>query len=73
MACGYDTQRVLEMLFDIDWKVNRDMLDGPMNFGTSINSDSIHGNLNRDSSCSDSCVYELRKYMFTFQFIRKVR
>ena len=60
MACGYDTQTVLEMLFDIDTD-------------NGINSDSLYGDSNRDSSCSDSCAYELRNYTFTFQFIRKVR
>ena len=49
MACSYDTQIVLEMLFDID-------TDNGIN-------DRIHGDSNRDSSCSDSCG-------FTFQFIR---
>ena len=46
MTCGYDTQTVLERLFDIDTD-------------NGINSDSIYGNSNRDSSCSDSCAYEL--------------
>ena len=60
MACGYDTQTVLEMLLDIDTD-------------NGINSDSLYGDSNRDSSCSDSCTYEVLNYAFTFQFIRKVR
>ena len=60
MACSYDTQTVLEMLFD------RDTDNG-------INSDSLYGDSNRDSSCSDSCTYELHNYALTFPFIRKVR
>ena len=55
MACGYDTQTVLEMLFDIDTD-------------NGINSDRIRGDSNRDSSCSDSCAYEVRNYVFTFQY-----
>ena len=56
MACGCDTQTVLEMLSDIDTD-------------NGINSDSIYGDSNRDSSCSDSCMYELCNYVFTVQFI----
>ena len=37
MACSYDTKTVLEMLFDIDTD-------------NDINSDSIYGDSNRDSS-----------------------
>ena len=55
MACGYDTQTVLEMLFDIDTD-------------NGINNDRIRGDSNRDSCCSDSCVYEVRNYAFTFQY-----
>ena len=60
MDCGYDTQTVLEVLSDIDTD-------------NGINSDRIYGDSNRDSCRSDSCAYELRNYVFTFQFIRKVR
>ena len=56
MACGCDTKTILEMLSDIDTD-------------NGINSDSIYGNSNHDSSCSDSCMYELRNYVFTVQFI----
>ena len=59
MACGYDTQTVLEMLFDIDTD-------------NGINNDRIRGENTRDSnrdSCSDSCAYEVRS-LFN---IRKVR
>ena len=55
MACGYDTQTVYKMLFDIDTD-------------NGINNDRIRGDLNRDSSCSDSCAYEVRNYAFTFQY-----
>ena len=40
MACGYDTQTVLEMLVDIDTD-------------NGVNSDRIRGDSNRDSSCMD--------------------
>ena len=43
MACSYDTQTVLEMLFDIDTD-------------NGINNDRIREDSNRDSSCSDSCA-----------------
>ena len=55
MACGYDTQTVLEMLFDI-------------NTDNGINNDRIRGDSNRDSCCSDSCTYEVRNSVFTFQY-----
>ena len=55
MACGYDTQTVLEMLFDIDTD-------------NGINNDRIRGDSNHDSCCSDSCTYEVRNYVFTFQY-----
>ena len=41
-GCSYDTQTVLEMLFDIDTD-------------NGINNDRIRDDSNRDSSCSDSC------------------
>ena len=47
MACGYDTKTVLEMLFDIDTD-------------NGINNDRICNDSNRDSSCRDSSVYEVR-------------
>ena len=52
MACSYDTQTVLEMLFDIDTD-------------NGINNDRIRGENMRDSnrdSCSDSCAYEVRSH-----------
>ena len=55
MACSYDTQTVLEMLFDIDTD-------------NGINNDIIRGDSNHDSSCSVSCAYEVRNYAFTFQY-----
>ena len=55
MACSYDTQTVLEMLFDIDTD-------------NGINNDRIRSDSNRNSCCSDSCTYEVRNYAFTFQY-----
>ena len=54
MACSYDIQTVLEMLFDIDTD-------------NGINNDRIRDDSNRDSSCSDSCEYKVRNYALTFQ------
>ena len=55
MACSYDTQTVLEMLFDIDTD-------------NGINNDRICDDSNRDSCCIDSCAYKVRNYVFTFQY-----
>ena len=61
MACGYDTQTVLEMLHDID-------------VDNGINSNSIYGDSNHDSSCSDSCAYELRNYTSLFNlYVRSAK
>ena len=55
MACGYDTQTVLEMLFDIDTD-------------NGIHNDRIRDDSDHDNSCSDSYVYEVRNHAFTFQY-----
>ena len=54
MACRYDTQTVLEMLFDIDTD-------------NGINNDRIRDDSNRDSSCY-ICAHEVRNYAFPFQY-----